>query len=155
MFLSIYCLNLNATIEGLTHRLSHAHRLLTRTKEAATVIRNHQETYAAFIQCHFEEASAPEKLRSLLGHPFECGQTSLLKNGLISQDITFSVSGLQDGDVFVLIDHLALKGPGIFQIKEVSITRITPLSENILQKIAAGQPQNLIEGHIVATWIHR
>lgn len=153
--LSVYYLDLSHAIEDMNRRLTDVHRLATRAKEAAAVLRVHQEAFTAFTQCRFEEASSPEKLRSLLGYPFECGQASRLKNGLISQDITFSVSGLQDGDVFALIDRLAIKGPGIFQIREVSITRITPLSEDILQKIAAGQPQSLVEGHIVATWIHR
>jgi hypothetical protein len=155
IFLSIYCLGLNHTIKDLDQRLNHAHHLAARAKEAAMVLQDHQEIYTSFTQCQFEEVLALEKLRSLIDYPFECGQVSPLKNGLISQDITFSVSGLQDGDVFALIDRLATKGPGIFQIREVSITRIKSLNEETLQKIAAGQPQSLIEGHIVATWIHR
>lgn len=155
IFLSIYWLALNHTIKDLDQRLIYAHRLAARAKEAAIVLQDHQEIYTAFTQCQFEDILTLEKLRSLIDHPFEYGQTSFLKNGLVSQDITFSVSGLQDGDVFALIDRLATKGPGIFQIRGVSITRIKPLNEDILQKIAAGQPQSLIEGHIVATWIHR
>lgn len=153
--LGFYCLDLSHAIEGLNHRLIHAHRQATRAEEAARALRDHQEAFTAFIQCQFEETLTLQKLRSLLNHPIEGGSASPLKNGLISQDITFSVSGLQDGDVFALIDRLAAKGPGIFQIREVFITRITPLSEEILQKIAAGQSQSLIEGHIIATWIHR
>jgi hypothetical protein len=153
--LSIYWLGINHTIKGLDQRLTHARHLAARAKEAAMILQDDQETYTFFTQCQFEEILTPEKLRSLIDYPFECGQASPLKNGLISQDISFSVSGLQDSDVFALVDRLATKGPGIFQIREVSITRIKPLNEDILQKIAAGQPQSLIEGHIVALWIHR
>jgi hypothetical protein len=155
ILLGTYYFSLNHKTTDLTHRLARAHSLAARAKEAATVLQNHQEIYTAFTQCQFEETLTLEKLRSLISHPFEYGQASFLKNGMVSQDITFSVSGLQDGDVFALIDRLATKGPGVFQIREVSITRIKPLNEDILQEIAAGQPQSLIEGHVVTTWIHR
>lgn len=147
-------------IKELRNRLLFLNHQIARSEEEATLIKTHEEDFTTFLACKFEQPLTPEMLQNSMVYPVEFGQASSLdadlKNqGLIAQNLSFSVPCLQDRDVFTFLDHLLNKGPGFFQIHEVTINRISALSEEMLEKIAAGKPQTLFDGKVTATWMHR
>lgn len=149
----------------LRQHLSSLRDLAVRSQEAAFFLQSRREDFAAFEACGFERPLGPEALQTSLGHlpllhPIKFGAISPL-NGIpqnircIAQEVSFSIPCLRDRDVFELLDRLVGQGPGIFQIHNVTITRINPLDEEALDKIAAGMPHTLLDAQIVATWIHQ
>lgn len=160
IILGFYTSRLYEQIDDLQHRLSSLKCLAVRSQEAATFIQNHREEFAAFETCGFERPLAPEMLQSSLRHIIEFGAISSLEgtlknNNLVAQEVSFSIPCLYDRDVFSHLDQLIHQGPGIFQIHDVTINRVSPLNEEMLEKIATGKPQALFDGRITATWIHR
>ena len=158
--LGLYARHLHQHVEDLQCRLSSLRHLTVRSQEAATLIKTHEADFAAFESCGFEHPLTPEALQSARSHTIEFGSFSAANgdtknNGLVFQEVAFSIPCLQDRDVFALLDQLTTQGPGIFQIHDVTITRVSSLSEEMLEKIALGKPQALFDGKITATWIHR
>lgn len=146
--------------ENLRQKLTSLNHQTIRSQEAAATLKAYHEDFAAFEACKFEQTFTPKLLRQTFSHPLEFGPASSLEQmgknaGIICQEVSFSVPCLQDTDVFILIDKLLNQGPGIFQINEVTLRRVSSLDDGMLSKIAAGKPQILFEGRINATWIHR
>lgn len=157
---SFYAADLHSQVDDLERHLLFLNRLTVRSQEAATLIKTHEEDFAAFRACKFEQSLNPEMLQSSILHAIEFGQISSLdsdpKNkSFVSQDVSFSIPCLNDRDIFILLDRLVHEGPGLFQIHEVTINRISALSDEMLEKIAAGKPQALFDGKVTATWVHR
>ena len=155
-----YAADLHNQLKDLEGRLLFLNSLAVRSQEAAALIKTHEEDFSAFLACKFEQSSTPEILQSSIPHPIEFGKISCLdadlqNKGFLSQDVSFSIPCLNDRDIFALLDHLINKGPGLFQIQEVTINRVSALSDEMLEKIAAGKPQVLFEGKVTATWVHR
>jgi hypothetical protein len=147
-------------IEKLEQHLLFLNRQTIRSQEAATLIKAHEKDFAAFQACKFEEPLNPEMLQKSIFYAIEFGKIFSLDadsstEGLVSQELSFSVPCLQDRDVFTLLGHLFNEGPGLFQVQEVTIHRLSALSEEMLEKIAAGKHQVLFDGKITAIWIHR
>lgn len=158
--LGFYAANLHTQVNNLKQHLVFLNHLTVRSQEAAALIKAHEEEFAAFQACKFEEVLNPEVLQNAVPHTIEFGQASRRdadpqNKGLVSQEVSFSIPCLNDRDIFALLDHLTRKGPGLFQIQEVTINRISALSNDMLVKIAAGKPQTLFDGKVIATWVHR
>lgn len=158
--LGFYANDLHQQIEDLKKRLLSLNHQASRSQEAATLVKTHREDFAAFEACRFEHPITLETFQNSFSHALEFGPISFLEEGskntrLVLQEVTFSIPCLQDRDIFVLIDRLINHGPGIFQIQDVTINRVSSLNEEMLEKIAAGKPQTLFDGKITATWIHR
>lgn len=158
--LGFYENHLSERINSLQHRLSALNDLAARFQETATFIRSRQEDFLAFEACGFDRSLTPEILRASVHYPIEFAEISSLKgkfknNKLVAHNVSFSIPCVHDGEVFGLLDRLVTQGPGFFQIHEVTIKRVVPLSQEMLEKIAAGKPQTLFEGRIVARWIHQ
>jgi hypothetical protein len=154
-----YASNQRAQIKELEQRLLFLNRQAVRSQEAEVLIKAHEKDFAAFQKCKFEDLLNPEKLQKSTPYAIEFGNIASLnadsKNkGLVSQDLYFSIPCLQDQDIFIFLDHLFNEGPGFFQVHEVTIHRIRALSEEMLEKIAAGKPQTLFDGKVTATWVH-
>jgi hypothetical protein len=155
-----YASNQHIQLRELEQRLLFLDRQAVRSQEAGALIKAHEKDFVSFQTCRFEEFLNPENLQKSTPYAIEFGQISRLntdsKNkGLVSQDLSFSILCLQDQDIFTFLDHLFNEGPGFFQIHEVTIHRIRALSEEMLEKIAAGKPQALFDGKVIATWVHR
>jgi hypothetical protein len=155
-----YASNQHTKIKELEQRLLFLNNQAVRSQEAEALIKAHEKDFAAFQACKFEDLLDPEKLQKSTPYIIEFGQISSLNAGsgnknLISQELSFSIACLQDQDIFTFLDRLFNQGPGFFQIHEVTIHRIRALSEEMLEKIAAGKPQALFDGKVAATWVHR
>lgn len=155
-----YVSNQHAQIKELEQHLLFLNRQAIRSQEAGALIKAREKDFAAFQKCKFEDLLNPEKLQKSTPYIIEFGQISSMNTdpgneGLVSQDLSFSIPCLQDRDIFTFLDHLFNEGPGFFQIHEVTIHRIRALSEEMLEKIAAGKPQALFDGKVMATWVHR
>lgn len=151
---------LHQNVDDLQRHLSFLNRNAIRSQEAAMLIKTHEKDFAAFELCDFERPCTPEGLQSSHAYSIEFGPSSVMKDNskssdLIVQEVSFSIPCLQDRDVFALLEQLITKGPGIFHTCEVTVKRISSLSEGMLEKIAAGKPQTLFEGRIRTKWIHR
>jgi len=147
-------------VKGLQKQVSSLTHLEVRTHQATTLITAHQKEFAAFETCGFERSYTSQELPSSPSYAIEFGSTSAVDSqstnkGVVFQEVSLTIPCLQDRDVFKLIEKLTNEGPGIFQIQEITITRMSALSEEILEKIAAGKPQALFDGRIRALWIHR
>jgi hypothetical protein len=158
--LGFYARSLSGQIEGAQHRLSSLKKVAAQSQESAAFLETHRQDFAAFEACGFEHPVTRETLQSVIHYPIEFGETSSLDEQtglpqLVAQDIIFSVSCMQDRDVFKLLERLASQGPGIFLIQEVKVDRILPLSDEVLEKIAQGKSQPLFEGRISARWVHQ
>lgn len=158
--LGLYTTRLYEQVEDLHERLASLRRRSVRSQEAAAFIQSHREDFAAFEACGFERSLTPEALQHSLRHAIEFGAISSLdekiqNNNLVIQEVSFSIPCLQDRDIFELLDQLIHQGPGVFHIHALTINRVRSLSEEMLEKIAAGKPQVLFEGKITAAWIHR
>jgi len=155
-----YAADQDNRIKELKHHLLFLNHQIVRSQEAAALMKAHEKDFTAFLACKFEQSLTLEMLQSSLAYPVEFGPASYLdmslkSQGLTSQNLSFSVPCLQDREVFILLDRLLKEGPGFFQIHEVTISRISALSEEMLEKIAAGKPQTLFNGKVTATWVHR
>jgi len=163
--LGFYENDLAKQVHVLQQRLSSLKNLAVRSQETALFIQSHQEDFAAFEACAFEQPLVPETLQASFRHSsFPCaiefGTMSPLsqayKNSpFVTQAVSFSIPCLRDRDVFAFLHQLTSQGPGIFQIHDVTVTRTSSLNEEMLGKIASGKPQALFEGRIAATWIHQ
>ncbi len=158
--LGFYAADLHTQVNTLKQHFVFLNHLAVRSQEAAALIKTHEEDFTAFQACKFEEPLNPEILQNTIPHAVEFGQASHpgadpQNKGLVSQEVSFSIPCLNDRDIFALLDHLANKGPGLFQIQEVTINRISALSDEMLEKIATGKLQVLFEGKVTATWVHR
>lgn len=158
--LGFYAHHLSGSVESSQRRLASLKKGAAQLQESAAFIQERQKDFSAFETCGFERPITLETLQSGAPYPIELGEPSQLDgllnhNKLISQAISFSVPCLQDRDIFKFLEQLTSQGPGIFLIHEVRIHRISPLSEEILDKVAAGKPLVLFEGRIMATWIHQ
>jgi hypothetical protein len=158
--LGFYENHLVKRVDDLHQRLSALNDLAARSQETTTFIQSRREDFLTFQSCGFERPLTPEILRTSLRYPIEFGAISFLKGKLksdkfVAQNVSFSILCLHDRDIFALLDQLANQGPGFFQIHEVTIKRVTPLSQEMLEKIADGKPQTLFDGRVIATWIHQ
>jgi hypothetical protein len=147
-------------VKDLEKQLSSLNHIATQSHEAATLIKANEREFAAFEACGFERSFISETLPSSPSYTIEFGPNSPLaynsqNDGVVFQEVSFSIPCLQDRDVFRLLEKLTNEGPGLFHIQEVTISRMSPLSEEMLEKIAAGKPQPLFDGRISAIWIHR
>jgi len=150
-----YAANHHHQIKELKHHLLFLNHQAVRSQEAVTLIKAHEKDFAAFQSSQFEKSFTPEMLQSSIHYVIEFGQISRKNPGSpISQELSFSIPCLQDRDTFILLDHLLNEGPGFFQIHDVTIHRTSALSEEMLEKIAAGLPQALFDGKVTATWVH-
>jgi hypothetical protein len=158
--LTLFENRLHQNVDDLQHHLSTLHRIAVQSQEAAMLMKTHEKDFAAFELCEFERPCTSEGLQSSRARSIEFGPNSVLKDNsktsdLVVQEVSFSIPCLQDRDVFALLEELTNKGPGIFHTREVTVKRVSSLSEEMLEKIVAGKPQTLFEGRIRATWIHR
>jgi hypothetical protein len=143
-------------VEDLRHQYASLNERALRSLEKTTLKEMHKEEFAQFEACKFEHTYIKEDLRKTYPYAIEFGPIAFpspFKN-LISQEVTFSIPCLRDQEVFALIGQLIHKGPGIFKIHEITIKRVSPLSIEMLEKIALGKPQTLLDGKVRATWIH-
>ena len=160
MILGGYESRLHQQVIELQQRLSSLNRLAVRSQEAAALIKTHEKEFAEFEACGFERTLTSDGLQGTRAYTIELGPPSAINDtssskGLIIQEVSFTVPCLQDGQVFALLDQLITSGPGLFHIHDVTIRRVSPLSEEMLEKIAAGKPQAIFDGKITGTWIHR
>lgn len=151
-----YAVGHHNQVKELEHRLLFLNRQAVRSQEAMALLKVHESEFSAFQACKFEQPLSPEMLQNSTPHTIEFAKNSILNTDpLVSQSLSFSVSCLRDRDIFILLERLFNEGPGLFQIHEVTIHRISALSEEMLEKIADGKPQALFDGKVAATWIHR
>lgn len=146
--------------ENLEQKLTSLSHRLRRSQEAADLLKTYPEDFAAFEISRFEHSVTPQTLQQSFPQSLEFGPISYPEEGgknadIVCQKISLSIPCLQDTDLFILLDTLTHQGPGIFQIHEVTIHRVSPLNEEMLSKISMGKPQALFDGKISATWIHR
>lgn len=162
IYLSIYIYEnrLHHSINALHQQLTSIRQNAARSDEIKSLIKNNEKDFENFENCKFDCCFTEETLKKHQAYRIDFGPQMLLNgqlenSGIKSQDIIISLPCLMDKDVFNLINQLCEQGPGIFQIQEVEIKRLGSLSEDILEKIAAGKPQILFDGRIKASWLHR
>lgn len=158
--LSFYTIHLYEKTALLQTRLSSLKSLNVRSQEAAAFIQAHQEDFFAFEACQFERSVGPKTLQEFFQYPIELGPISSLdniskNNKFLAQNVSFSISCLRDRDVFAFLEGLSRKGPGLFEVYDIKITRLNALTPEILEKIACGNSQVLFNAKIEATWIHQ
>jgi hypothetical protein len=153
-----YVSRLHQQVVELQERLSSLKRLEVRSQEAAALIKTHEKEFAEFEACEFERTLPSDGLQSLRAYTIEVSPPSLINDAssknLVVREVMVSIFCLQDREVFSLLDQLITRGPGLFHIHDITIRRVSPLSEEILEKIATGKPQALFEGKITGTWTH-
>jgi len=159
MILGRYENRLHQQVAELQQRLSSLNRVAVRSQEAAALIKTHEKEFAEFEACGFERALTADGLQGTRAYTIEVGPVSPVNDasrskGLVIQEVSFSVPCLQDREVFSLLEQLTTIGPGLFHIHDVTIRRVSSLSEEMLEKIAVGKPQALFDGKITGTWIH-
>lgn len=158
--LYLYDLTLQQELASLKEQWVSIHHQAVRSQETAQLIKTYKADFKAFEVCQFDQPATVEALQQALSCKMDFGKPSPLKQegqelGLTGQTVSFSISCLQDKEMFGLVEHLFTQGPGVFQIHEMTFERLGPLTEEMLEKIAAGAPQVLFQGRMVTTWIHR
>ncbi len=158
--LGVYYDRLHHHIEKLEHQLQSLKHLTVRAQETVNLINTFGHEFTAFEGCGFATPITPETLQKSMAYPLEFGPISSVNKDpnhclLVSQEISFSLACTRDREVYLFLDQLITQGPGIFRIQEVSIDRLSPLTETMLEKIATGDPVALFEARIFTTWIHR
>jgi hypothetical protein len=146
--------------EYLQDNLASIRKVALKAQNATSLINAHEPEFAAFEACSFEHSQNDHGLKVDPTYTVEYGHTSTVLNdskgqNVISQDVTFTIPCLKDSEIFNFIVRLVSHGPGIFQIQELTITRMSSLSEEMLHKIMAGEKVVLFQGKIKTTWIHR
>lgn len=152
--------SLNEEVGVLNQRLYTLKNLAAQRQAIARVIEANRDDFARFEACEFNRALNPDILQKSCPYPIDFGPSSgergdAKEDSIIFQEVSFTIQCLKDTDVYLFVNQLLNRGPGIFQIHDVTITRVSSLSEDILETIEAGKPQFLFESKILATWIHR
>jgi len=134
MILGGYESRLHQQVEDLQQRLSCLNRIAVRSQEAAVLIKSHEKEFAEFEACGFERVLTSEEFQSARVYTIDFGPISPVNDasrskGLVIQEVSFSIPCLQDREVFALLDQLTTIGPGLFHIHDVTIRRVSPLSE--------------------------
>lgn len=144
--LGLYERQLHHKVDDFQHHLSSLNRQAVRSQEAAAFIKAHEREFTAFELCEFERVVTPEALQSSHAYTIDFGSASPVNldsknSGLIVQEVSFTIPCLQDRDVFALLDQLTNKGPGLFHISEVTIKRMSSLSDEMLRKLLLENPR--------------
>jgi len=154
--LGIHAHHLQNQIEPLKHRLLTLNESFIRSQEAEVLIKSYAEDFEKFENCRFDQLITQEDLQKEISHPITFGVLSSSgPSNFIHQEVSVSIPCLQDTHVFTVLEKLIEKGPGLFHVHSVTIHRVSSLNEEMLEKIASGNPQALFDGKITATWIHR
>jgi hypothetical protein len=135
-------------------------QLAIHSQQAMAVIQLNKVAFSHFQRIQFEDEVTSEAIKKDKDCKIVTGIAKQLRVpgsdiALHNHFISFSIAGLQDRTLFELVENLILKGPGIFKISEIIISRPGKLDNDMLEKIANGQSFNFIEGQVTGTWIHR
>jgi len=164
--LSLICLSVLASytsnrlyhIKNLEHDFLSLSSLAARSQEAEKFINAHKDSFASFQACNFEESFLSGTICNSLPYRANFGPPSILEEqgnrSLFTQEASFEFSCLLDTEIFTFLENLLANGPGIFQLKEVTIHREHSINEEILKGISRGEEHTLFQGRIQASWIH-
>lgn len=152
--------HLQHRVKLLYQNLSSLKKVALQTQKVASLKQVHEKEFVAFEKCAFEYSQNDQDLKYPASYTLDFGPLSTMnahpdEKGVSMQEASFTMPCLRDQDVYKFIEQLTNQGPGIFHIHEVTITRISPLSEEILDMLAAGENKILFHARIKATWIHR
>ena len=156
----LYCNSLVQENETLMQRIASLDSLNVRSQEALALIHAHREDFSRFRQYRFEETLTPDMIKPPAHYRMDLGTFAAFENeggnkGFGAQNVIFFISCMNDREVYALIDRLITKGPGLFHIREIRLSRVNNLTGSFLEKVATGISSSLIEGQVLATWIHR
>lgn len=71
---------------------------------------------------------------------------------VMSSDVSISLKALSDEYVYQFIDALQHQFPGYVRIKTFTLTQETPVSKEVIQRIAEGEAVPIVSGNIDFSW---
>ncbi len=71
----------------------------------------------------------------------------------VFREVTLSLSALSDLHIYAFLQDLERSMPGYMHFTKATVTRIRPLSDDILREVSVGSTPALVSGNITFVWL--